>query len=130
MRFFTLEEANQLLPRLEDILARMEKKRRTHEKLHDELLMEDLLRQASGRRDEHLFPEERAQFLDEMIEELSGEIDEIRSLGCFLRKISRGGWVDFPAERNGDAIFYVWKRGEKTIRHYRTAEEASELLPV
>ncbi len=129
MRCFTLQEANGLLPQIEAILARIEQKRRHHDKLHDELLMEELLQQASGKKHEHLFPRERAQYLDEAIEGLVGEIEEIRRLGCLVRSLSRG-WVDFPAERNGVSVFLVWKRGEKEIRFYRTSEKAAELLAI
>src|SRR5258708_3640990 len=123
---FTIEEANALLPQIENILKRFDQKKHKSEKLHDEILMEELLRERGStgmqgsdlERLENFLMEEIAR-LDNTIQEIESEIKAIRSMGCKVRNLSKG-LIDFPAEQNGSAIFYVWKRGEDSVRYYRT----------
>ncbi len=135
-RLFTLEEANSAIPQLEAILKRFEQKKHASEKLHDELLMEELLRergslgtQASDLQGIETFLAGEMARLDDAIQDLENEIQALRSLGCKVRNLSRG-WIDFPAHQNGTAIFYVWKRGESSVRHYRRVEDRSQIFPI
>lgn len=133
-RFFTLDEANAVLPELSAILKRFDQKKHASEKIHDELLMEELLGEMSKKdgktldRLEHIIMEEVAK-LDRAIEELETEIRAIRALGCKVRNLSKG-WIDFPAEKEGRAVFFVWKRGEDSVRYYRPVEDSSRIFPL
>ncbi len=135
-RVFTLQEANALLPELEVILKKFDQKKRQSEKMHDELLMEELLRQrgpanmSTGELEqlENFLTEEIAK-LDKTIQDIESEIRAIRSMGCKVRNLSQG-LIDFPAEKNGNSIFYVWKRGETSVRYYRHIEDRSSIFPL
>ena len=127
-RWFNLEEAHQLLPVIESVLKRMDAKVKLSEKLHDHLLMEDLLHAATGNANQVLLQEDQKHF-EQNAEALVEEIQEINSLGCKIFDFIKG-WIDFPAQHEGAAVFYVWKRGEADIRFYRTAQDKTKLLPL
>lgn len=125
-RCFTLKEAHELLPVIEKVLKRLDIKVKLSEKLHDHLLIEDLLHQATGSSNSALVQEDQ-QRLDQSVESLAEEIKEINSLGCKVCDLGKG-WIDFPAERAGNSIFYVWKRGDTQIRFYRQVEDKGTLF--
>lgn len=126
-RFFTLEEAHELIPAIEKVLKRLDAKVKVSEKLHDHLLMEELLHEATGSTNETLVQEDQKR-LDQSVESLAEEIQEINSLGCKVCNLARG-WIDFPAKRLGTPVFYVWKRGDEQIRFYRGTQDKN-LLPL
>lgn len=122
VRTFSLQEANELLPQLEILLGRLIQKKEAHDKLHDQHFLSELIYEATKKNDacEELHVES-ANRLDGGIAEIQQELDQIRSTGCILRSIERG-WVEFPAERQGETIYYCWKRGETTIGYYRSSK--------
>ena len=127
-RFFTLEEAHELIPAIEKILKRLDAKVKASEKLHDHLLMEDLIHEATGSTNQVLVQEDQ-QKLDASVEALVEEVQEINSLGCKVCDLSRG-WIDFPANHQGNTVFYVWKRGDAKIRFYRSVQDKGKLFPL
>ena len=127
-RRFTLEEAQELLPVIEHVLKRLDAKMKLSEKLHDHLLIEDLLQQATGSEDLVLVQEDQ-QKLDASVEALAEEIQEIHSLGCKVCDLAKG-WIDIPAIHEGNPVFYVWKRGEVKINFYRSIQDKTKLFPI
>lgn len=128
LKFFTLEEAQEIFPVIEAVLKKLDAKLTASEKLHDHLLMEELLHEATGKMNHDLVQEDQKR-LDESIEALVEEIREINSLGCRIYDLSRG-LIDFPAEHNGQTVFYVWKRGDSRIHFYRQPQDKNQLLPL
>ena len=126
-RIFTVEEANQLLPQIDAILARVEEKKSAIARAHDELLMEELILEkasSGGVYDPGRRLEREAQTLESSFEEIKKEIEQIRRLGCLLRNAEKG-WVDFPSEQDGNPVYLCWRRGEKVIGYYHPASGAS-----
>lgn len=123
-----MEEAGELIPALEKVLKRLDAKVKASEKLHDHLLMEDLLHEATGSSNQALVQEDQRR-LDASIEELAEEIREINSLGCKVYDLTKG-LFDFPGKREGSAVFFVWKRGDEQIRFYRTPQDKTKLIPL
>ena len=119
-RIFTIEEVDTLLPRLDTILGRFASKKEDHERMHDQILMHELLTQAGTRHDETQ-SHEWAQELERSVAALEKDIEEMMSLGCILRSIEQG-WVDFLAQKDGAFVYLCWKKGEKSIQYYHSAE--------
>lgn len=122
-RRFSLEEANALLPELDSRLARLIHKKEAYARCHDELLMHELLVQAEYHAGTPADPdgiEADIRAVEAAIEDMEKEIEQIRALGCVLRSIDRG-WVDFLATRDGETIYFCWRRGEKSIQFFRSA---------
>lgn len=111
-RFFSLKQANALLPELESLLSVLEAKQESFKRFEDELFFAEILEKTSP-------PEIKLQELENVLLTLEEEIKQIRQLGCFLRHAEKG-LVDFPAQRGEERIYYCWKRGEKEIQYFHT----------
>lgn len=120
-RVFSIDEANSLLPELDNRLMRLIKKKESYAQHHDRLLMHELLAQAehsSGSDTDYLTDfEEEARALETSIQGLEKDLSEIRSLGCILRNIEKG-WVDFLGRWKEELVYFCWRRGEESIQYY------------
>lgn len=127
--FFTLEEANQLIPELERLFKRLEEKRETYAREHDLLFMHELITHAE-RQDKPQAASDEAvddgfRDLEKAIVDLEKDLQAIRQLGCIVRNLE-AGTVEFPACQKDGKIFYCWTRGEKRILFYRLPESLWE----
>lgn len=112
LKIFNLDEANALLERLESLLAELEAHEETFRRLHDELFFAELLGGVS-------LPERRLQELEKALLPIEEKMEKISALGCLLRHPVRG-WVDFPAQKDQERVYYCWQRGETKIRFYHS----------
>lgn len=127
-KIFTVDEANTLIPSLEDVLGgierRIEEVQSTAERLQvlDVLWGEKVL--ASGNPDHA-----EAQSYRLRIATLMGEIEEIveRDIhGRGLRFPQGGlehGLIDFPTTWEGRWVFLCWRRGEPEIRAWHEIDQ-------
>jgi len=122
-RYFRIEEAEKLLPQVEQgirqaiylkeqhELANLEMQRIT-ERIHMMggmmLNREDLL----GKRGKR---EATAMRLNEIIEEVHG-------IGCQIKDLDTG-LIDFPTLFEGDEVLLCWKLGEQGITHWHGLDE-------
>jgi hypothetical protein len=118
-KLFELDEANAFVPRLESLVARLQ---RGAVDLQDEmtrlaaetgiavadLSAEDLVRQRPAAR--------------MLIEELDGIVREIESSGAHLKDVKLG-LVDFPTEREGEVVFLCWQSGEPEVAFWHRSDE-------
>ncbi len=123
-RFFTPEEANALVPALEAILARTDRKLARHKDLKE--LTEDQeaywgpsIREPTN--PEHARYTELVRELQEAKDALDADVAEIRRMGCEL-KDPYLGLVDFYAWRGGELVYLCWQRGESRVAHWHTLE--------
>ena len=132
-RLFSLEEANALLPELDSRMGLIEHARERYAHLHDEILMHELVVRAeleAGMVEDSAGLDSTVHHLEAILQELEREIDAILKLGCFVRSLERG-WVDFPAARGSEKIYYCWRRGEASIGFYHTGRDgATERQPL
>lgn len=94
--FFTIEEAEELLPYIESRLY----------ELREKIMMAQRTTQAidGGLRSE-----------------INRIVRDIEETGCILRDVELG-IVDFPAIRKGRAVMLCWKLGEEGIRYWHQVE--------
>ena len=106
-RYFTLEEATALLPRLTALLIELRERRRT-------LLAREQEQQERYRARVRVNGHARGgeEFVD--LAALNRGIQEILALGVELKDIETG-LVDFPAWRGGRVVYLCWRLGEPTI---------------
>ena len=132
-RVFSLDEANALLPQLEALLARLEERHGRTARLHDELLMHELLHQAElppGAAAKETDLDLHAQTLEASFADLEKEVEEIRAMGCVIRNLERG-WMDFLGRRGDEPVYFCRRRGEKQIRFYHSVQApAVERFPI
>jgi hypothetical protein len=110
MKTFTLAEANQLLPRLKQMLDELiaVRDQLAREGVH----LHSLLQRASGNGgNQH----SNAYYL--LLERFNARLSELEALGCELKDLDQG-LVDFPSYRDGKLVYLCWQRGEDRIRYW------------
>lgn len=109
-RYFTVEEANELLPEIEPLVARLLERRVRVVDLSHQMgdLLEDTRSGVGGPVASELVQEFVA------IEQL---VEQIQSYGCLIKDVNTG-LLDFLAERNGREVYLCWRYGEPKIEFY------------
>ena len=118
MRYFTVEEAQALVPQLEKIFA-----------LCAEIRSKAQARVESIKRLEGLPPGESAQLAIErsqvqfLAQCLEHALQGIDAMGALLKGLDPG-LVDFPHRTSdGDEVLLCWQEGEKEITHFHGVDE-------
>jgi hypothetical protein len=112
-RHFTLDEANALLPRLNDLLHRL---RSAKDELTDSEAHELLADSAPGNGGGDAGQQVGEAFLE--VRRMLGALEES---GIVLRDIDRG-LVDFPALIDGREVYLCWELGEDEIAYWHDLE--------
>jgi hypothetical protein len=115
-RLFTAEEAENLIPDLEQIVSNMLEHRKTALMLGKELeaMQERIQSGENVVASELMNKRTELEFIIEIIQEGMNQIDE---LGGQLKDLDTG-LVDFPTIIDGEEVLLCWKYGEKSIRFY------------
>lgn len=118
-RFFTLEEATALLPRVKTLVAEQLERRNTLEQLLGQLALR------TGSPPETIV--ENPDDADDIkalkrdilarIEQYQRGWNELEDLGAVL-KDAKTGLVDFYSKIEGRTVLLCWKHGEESIDHY------------
>ncbi len=113
-RYFTVEEARALVPRLRGLLTAMQA-----EKQQIDLEVEALRRlvqliQQNGHALEALEHERR---LTELARALRRKLRAINELGVEVKDVDLG-LVDFPSLRDGREVYLCWKVDEPTVQYW------------
>jgi hypothetical protein len=121
-KYFTVGEANALLPTLRPILQRIAEKRRELQAKREALAA--FRRQAAGNGHHLASPDflalrKEAEFIGE---EMQAEIQNVHDLGCLLKDLDPL-LVDFPALRAGREVLLCWKADEDRISFWHGTEE-------
>ncbi len=108
-RNFSLDEANQLLPRLRPLLRRLQEAQKA---LADRDLLQRLRTAAAGNGGGVAARDVLATG-----DEFGRITAEIENLGVVVRDPATG-LVDFPAERGGEPVFLCWRVEEDAVGHW------------
>jgi hypothetical protein len=113
-RFFTVQEANELIPfltqRLENIRSTYRELKTTWADRSPEL--QEVISCGGMPVDLRHF---RLLF---QLQELSAEID---SAGCYIKDLE-GGLIDFPTIWEGREVYLCWKLGESEVGHWHEVD--------
>lgn len=110
VRYFTIEEANALLPTLEPLVAELLERRARSAK--QGRLVADVLRQPHVDIGGPVLSELATEFV--AIERL---LFKIRDTGCVVKSLE-GGLVDFLAKVDGRDVYLCWRYGEESVAYY------------
>ena len=121
MRYFTLPEAQALLPRLREVLEALRRardeaalKKTQIDSLWQRLEAGETVLGAIGR--------EQTQ-MDALVSRLTAISEDVDTIGCVLRDVD-AGLVDFPARvRGGRTVFLCWRLGEPEIAFWHGTNE-------
>jgi hypothetical protein len=121
VRYFTVPEAQALLPRLRETLDAL---RRTRDEAMLKKTQIDMLwkRLDAGEAVLGAVGEEQ-QRLDALAARLAAIARDVEETGCILRDVD-AGLVDFPARvRGGRTVFLCWRLGEPEIAYWHGTGE-------
>ena len=112
-RQFTRNEAEELLPRLTQLLEEMRERRREYNRfaaqageLSDKMRGNGQLAQAGLKGAQ--------EGVEQALAALNGLGEQINELGCELKDIDQG-LIDFRTEVDGREVYLCWKLGEERI---------------
>ncbi len=122
-RFFTVEEANALVPALEIEFGRIAQVRSELAPLIRALggadvavsVLQETKPAPPGR-------EAEAQRLRELAAQITAAVERVNELGCLVKDIEMG-LVDFNALKDDEPIFLCWQFGEPAIAHWHALDE-------
>lgn len=109
-QYFTVEEANALLPEIEFLMEQLLERRAKVIESRDLIagILEDVKSNVGGPAASAMVQEFMA------IERLA---KKIRSHGCIIKDLNNG-LVDFPSIREGREVYLCWRFGEPRIDFY------------
>ena len=110
MKTFTLEEANALVPQINQLLGKLIAAR-------DQLAamgvkLHSLLQSAGGNGGNH-----HGNTYVVQLEIFNNRLSALQELGCELKDLD-SGLVDFPWYRDGRLVYLCWRRGEVRIEFW------------
>jgi hypothetical protein len=113
MRYFSVEEANRLVPLLSRTFERV---RPWVERAQQ---LSDTLGSSESTRDVQLdtLREER----DVLLERIRGELLQLTEMGLEIK--GADGLVDFRAHRGDDPVFLCWRFGEPAVTHWHELQD-------
>lgn len=119
-KFFTVQEANKMLPLIRSIVSDIVEKFRELYQLHERLEV------LGGSRREALLEAHREE-VEQMEEEFEGGkrklfelIEELQELGVEFK--GPDGLVDFPALLGDREVYLCWKLGEPEVKYWHEVE--------
>ncbi len=114
-RFFTIEEARQLLPSLKELMGQV--RVITHRLEEYREVVQQLADSASSNTGG---PEGTAYL--EIVISLQSCLTQLEETGCVLRSL-QDGLIDFPHLKEGREIYLCWKYGEEDIQFWHEVDE-------
>jgi hypothetical protein len=113
-KYFTVAEANQLIPELEEYISQLKALREKLEALGTELSpLFEVIRHNGGHR-------KTPDFLQQ-VQQFQQVVERIKSTGGLLKDIEHG-LVDFPHIRDGREVYLCWRSGETEIRYWHEVD--------
>ena len=121
--YFSVEEAEALIPRIEEIVAPMMDAHTQFEQIREQLQVEEQQVMFSGgfSLDSERWRERKAK-MDRLAQIIQDGVGEIVSLGAVPKDLQLG-LVDFPFMRHDSEANLCWRYGEKSIRYWHGLNE-------
>ncbi|MGN6673730.1 MAG: DUF2203 domain-containing protein [Thermomicrobiales bacterium] len=113
-RYFTLEEATALLPRLRTELGALRAENEELARCRTQLARLRVLLRSNGHAAEALSLEARAA---DLLQTIGACLEASRALGIELKDLEHG-LVDFPSWREGRVVYLCWRLDEEHIGYW------------
>jgi len=123
-KLFTIDEANSLVPFLQETLDTLQKQVRDVVRLKRQIEVLNLICDSRVSQQNLDFQEyvQKTALYHQLIGQADALIREVRVKGCLLRDVHTG-IVDFYAEMDGQVVFLCWRRGESVITFWHPVGE-------
>lgn len=118
-RLFTVQEANELLPRLRPLVEQiLENVRRLKHASETVIRREGLDPEAADLMD-HLRKDDE---IVRLVTQVKDWVDEINGFGCQCKGVEQG-LIDFPCQFGNEVVFLCWQVGEVQVDHWHRIED-------
>jgi hypothetical protein len=122
-RFFTLEQAEKVLPDVDSALRRIMSLKAEYEVLQSEWQsFSEHLVATGGMRVDRSRVMERKNSREEAALALKQAVDKVHEFGCVVKDLDIG-LIDFPTLFQGEEVYLCWKLGEVGIRFWHGVNE-------
>jgi len=120
-RYFTLQEANALVPWLDSVLREASSVR--EELAAEEQALDEVLRKTRSNGQRSLEKEivQGRQRVESLTQQLRALVAQITNKGIIVRDLDRG-LVDFPSLREGREVYLCWLWGEEEIAFWHEVD--------
>lgn len=122
-RYFTLQEAEKLIPNVASHVRRAQSTRTELQQAEEQMQKQKFKVAMAGGSVVNV---NRAFALRDQrqhaLERLKKTIEEITEMGCQFKDLDQG-LIDFPTLYNGDEVLMCWKLGEDRIDYWHGLEE-------
>lgn len=120
---FTLEEAEALIPQLEQIMSSIMDHKRSAADLAEELaeLQRESRRSGGKGMDPSLLMNKQTE-VDFLVQIISEGLEALEALGGEPKDLDIG-LVDFPGMIDGESVLLCWRFGEKSIDYYHNQSD-------
>lgn len=113
IKFFTLDEANALLPKVRLQLSLLRETRRRIVGLQARVDIEELTAPSQGADPRRL--DELLKAINADVQSFHRALEGFAALGCELKDLEKG-LVDFYSMRGNDVVYLCWMDGEDSIQ--------------
>jgi hypothetical protein len=114
-KYFTVEEANRLIPQIKAIVEQLRQGRR---RLQRQRPTAEALAQKSGGNGGG---SDAVTYLSDYSQTFGRGIAQLQALGVVLKDIERG-LIDFPHRREGREVYLCWEYGEERIDYWHETD--------
>ncbi|GIW06810.1 MAG: hypothetical protein KatS3mg060_1615 [Dehalococcoidia bacterium] len=119
-RYFTVDQANRMLPQLIPLLEELRAMKRQLDRLREE---QDALQEKARANGHHRAAEiaDLAGQIERLVNESGERIAQINALGVQVKDIEMG-LIDFPSLHRGKRVYLCWKLGEPSVGFWHPIE--------
>jgi hypothetical protein len=122
-RFFTLEQAEKVLPDVDSAIRRVISLKAEYETLQSEWQsFSERLVATGGMRVDRGRVMEQKNSREEAALALKQAVDKVHEFGCLVKDLDIG-LIDFPTLFQGEEVYLCWKLGEAGIRFWHGVNE-------
>jgi hypothetical protein len=114
-RYFTVEEANCLIPQIKAIVEQLRQGRR---RLQRQRPTAEALAQKSGGNGGG---SDAVTYLSDYSQTFGRGLAQLQALGVVLKDVERG-LIDFPHRREGREVYLCWEYGEERIDYWHETD--------
>jgi hypothetical protein len=123
-KFFTVEEAENLIGLLETTFERIKRNKQHFLWLQEEIAMLKLIVEcgADERNSDAVLLNQKAAKFKAISADIEKDVATVEETGCILRDVDKG-LVDFFSIQNGTVVFLCWSKGEDSIKYWHSIHE-------
>lgn len=118
-RLFTVNEANELLPRLRPLVEQILENIRRLKRVSEAVIRREQLDPEAPDLMEQL---RRDGEVTRLISQVQEWVEEINGHGCVCKGVEQG-LIDFPCMLGAEVVFLCWQLGEPTVGFWHRIEE-------